>query len=284
MARTQVDHYIPLFGRDFLTATSGWTAEERGHYITLLIVQWEQGSVPAGIDRLELVSPGIAAAWGVLEPEFPLCSDGVRRNPRLGEHRAKCQELKEKRAESGRRGGRPKANGKQNESKPKANCEAKQKPPTPTPTSSLREEIHTHAETDAGDFRQAGWAAEEWDRFVSVWNATARAAKWTPLMAPSDWVDHAASPGWLERARQAMARLPQCLFFENPLAVTKFFQFVDRILAGEFDNAKKHRGVATPDEKPPPKVWKDNYQPAPYRTPKEVAALATGLKLKEEDL
>jgi hypothetical protein len=39
-----------------------------------------------------------------------------------------------------------------------------------------------------------------------------------------------------------------------------------------------------PDEKPPPKAWKDDYQPAPYRRPHEVAALATGLKLKEEDL
>jgi hypothetical protein len=39
-----------------------------------------------------------------------------------------------------------------------------------------------------------------------------------------------------------------------------------------------------PEEKPPPKVWKDEYRPAPYRSPKEVAGLATTLKLKEEDL
>jgi hypothetical protein len=39
-----------------------------------------------------------------------------------------------------------------------------------------------------------------------------------------------------------------------------------------------------PDDKPPPKVWKDDYRPAPYRSPKEVAGLATTLKLKEEDL
>ena len=39
-----------------------------------------------------------------------------------------------------------------------------------------------------------------------------------------------------------------------------------------------------PEEKPPPKVWKDDYRPAPYRSPKEVAGLATTLKLKEEDL
>jgi hypothetical protein len=39
-----------------------------------------------------------------------------------------------------------------------------------------------------------------------------------------------------------------------------------------------------PDEKPPPKAWRDEYRPAPYRSPKEVAALAAGMKLKEEDL
>jgi hypothetical protein len=38
-----------------------------------------------------------------------------------------------------------------------------------------------------------------------------------------------------------------------------------------------------PDEKPPPKVWKDDYRPAPYRRPTEVVALASTLKLKEED-
>jgi hypothetical protein len=39
-----------------------------------------------------------------------------------------------------------------------------------------------------------------------------------------------------------------------------------------------------PDDKPPPKVWKDQYKPAPYRRPHEVAALASAVKLKEEDL
>lgn len=38
------------------------------------------------------------------------------------------------------------------------------------------------------------------------------------------------------------------------------------------------------DDKPPPKVWKDQYRPAPYRRPHEVAALASAVKLKEEDL
>lgn len=39
-----------------------------------------------------------------------------------------------------------------------------------------------------------------------------------------------------------------------------------------------------PDEKPPPKAWKDHYAPAPYRRPKELAGLATPKTLTEEDL
>ena len=37
-----------------------------------------------------------------------------------------------------------------------------------------------------------------------------------------------------------------------------------------------------PDDKPKPVAWKDQYQPAPYRRPREVVALAESLKLKEE--
>jgi hypothetical protein len=38
-----------------------------------------------------------------------------------------------------------------------------------------------------------------------------------------------------------------------------------------------------PEDRPPPKAWKDEYRPAQYRTPKESAALAAGLKLTEEN-
>jgi uncharacterized protein YdaU (DUF1376 family) len=287
----QVDHYIPFFGRDFYASTAMWTAAEVGHYIRLLVIQWDSGALPAELERLELISPGISSVWELLKTKFPTCDDGHRRNARMEEHRAKAQELKAKRAQSGRSGGsKSQANRKQTSSKTQANGQAngqaKTKPPSPSPSpsSSLREEEHTHRTRDAGeDFGHQGWAADEWDRFLAVWNATERAAKWTPLMAPAGWVDLAASPGWLERARQAMARLPACKFFENPLAVTKFFEFVDRILAGEFDNAKKQRGYGQADEKPAPVAWKDQYQAAPYRRPREVVALAEGLKLKEEN-
>ena len=37
-----------------------------------------------------------------------------------------------------------------------------------------------------------------------------------------------------------------------------------------------------PEDRPPPKAWKHEYQTAQYRTPKESAALAAGLKLTEK--
>jgi hypothetical protein len=85
---------------------------------------------------------------------------------------------------------------------------------------------------------EPGWALDEWEKFVAVWNRTGRAKPWTPLMPPDGWADHAASPGWLSKAQDAMSRLPACEWFKDPVAVTRFFEYVDRILAGEFDTAK----------------------------------------------
>ena len=262
MARTQVDHYIPFFGRDFYASTAMWTAEEVGHYIRLLVIQWDSGGLPAELDRLELVSPGVSRVWPLLSLKFPPCDDGLRRNPRMEEHRAKAFELKELRSQAGREGGSKsqanrkqtgKQTGKQNASKPQANSEAngqangqaKVKPPSPSPSPSPspaptpKDECRAHTQEAESDYRNAGWAADEWQAFVSAWNATERAVPWTPLVPPSSWVDYAASPGWLSRAREAMGKLPCCMWFSRPLAVTRFFEYVDRILAGEFDQAKE---------------------------------------------
>jgi uncharacterized protein YdaU (DUF1376 family) len=262
MAQHKVDIYMPLYVRDFLTSTLGWSAEERGHYLTLLMVAWDRGSLPAELDSLERLSQGVTAVWPMLADKFPVGEDGQRRNARLEHHRERCVELKEKRVEAARRAASAKAaamaaraNAEQTQSKRTPNAGQTQSnreaivihptsTSTSTPTSSLREERNTHT-THAGgisDFSKPGWAADEWDRFVSVWNATERATPWTHLTAPSSWVDHAAAPGWLDKAHQALARLPSCHWFRDPLAVTRFFEYVDRILAGEFDQQKQERG------------------------------------------
>ena len=55
----RVDVYMPLYVRDFLTSTFGWTAEERGHYLTLLMLAWDRGGLPAELEQLERLSPGV---------------------------------------------------------------------------------------------------------------------------------------------------------------------------------------------------------------------------------
>jgi len=37
--------WIPLFYRDFLASTLGWSTAERGAYLLLLIAQWETGPI-----------------------------------------------------------------------------------------------------------------------------------------------------------------------------------------------------------------------------------------------
>lgn len=250
----RVDVFMPLYVRDFLTSTFGWTAEERGHYLTLLMLAWDRGGLPADLQQLERLSPGVTAAWPILQDKFPVHDDGQRRNARLEQHRTKCVALKEKRVNAAKRAAAAKAasasvgaTAEQPCSKRRANADQPQgkstatvnhPTPTPTPTSPKGEITHTHTQAEPGDFCQPGWAADEWDRFVAAWNVTERAEPWPHLTAPEGWVDLAASPGWLERAREALARLPSREYFDKPLPVTRFFDFVDRIRAGEFANAK----------------------------------------------
>ena len=222
-------------------------------------------------------------------------SRGVLYSRRL----ARLSEVSKARSKSG---AKRKQNASKTEAKPEQNDQQNRGVSVSDSVSDSFLDTHTHrTREEPGDFGHPDWAADEWARFVAVWNATERAAKWTHLMAPTGWVDLAASPGWLERARQAMARLPACKFFDDPLAVTKFFEFVDRILAGEFDNAKKQRGRGFGDDKPPPtdpakrRYWRgdaqQNMTEAEYaiwrreqRTGGVTTALAKAVTLTEEDL
>ena len=138
-ADERVDVYLPLYVRDFLTSTIGWSAEERGHYLTLLMLQWDRDGLPAELDLLEKLSPGIGSVWHVLHDKFPVEQDGMRRNQRLEEHRARAVELRKKRSEAGRAGASARfaqANAQQTHSNRMANVKH---PPSPSPSTSPSE-------------------------------------------------------------------------------------------------------------------------------------------------
>lgn len=156
---------------------------------------------------------------------------------------ARLAELSESRKQNGSKGGsKRQAKPKQtDEQTPKQNTGVSDSVSDSDSVSFLEDNTHTHG---GDEFRKPGWAAAEWDRFVSVWNVTERAEPWPHLTPPDGWVDMAATPGWLERAGEALARLPSRAYFDRPLPVTRFFDFVDRIRAGEFADPKatpRHR-------------------------------------------
>ena len=248
MARKPDSHHVlPLWCDDLIASCVDMTPACFGAYMRLLCYAWTRGGIPDDQAACHRITGGMEPGdWEAIRCRLTATDDGRLTHERLELERFAVAEIREKRSEAGRRGGRPKANGKQNESKSKANekqNESKTKAPNPSPSLPVREEItHTHTQAEPGDFRQPGWAADEWARFVAAWNVTERAEPWPHLTPPDGWVDLAASPGWLERAREALARLPSREYFNRPLPVTRFFDFVDRIRAGEFADPKEPAG------------------------------------------
>ncbi len=293
---TKVDVYLPLYVRDFLTSTIGWTAEERGHYLTLLMIQWDRGFLPAETNDLERLSPGVCQCWPVLAGKFPVCDDGTRRNAKLEEHRTRCVEIREKRSQaarsaaSGRWAGDASriANASQTHSNGTANaCH-------PTSTSTSTSDISS---PDGEDSQPAAPVV-----------ATSDPPKRRNRSQHHNAVRWTESDGWsgiadTDRGTWAKA-YPACVLDielirasewlkANPTRAHKsnWRRFIVSWLTRSQDRGGTNRSAG----KTPEDVAKRNalerkareferLQPAPYRTPKEVAALAAGLKLKEEDL
>jgi uncharacterized protein YdaU (DUF1376 family) len=296
-ADTRVDVYLPLYVRDFLTSTIGWTAEERGHYLTLLMIQWDRGSLPAEANDLERLSPGVRQCWSVLAGKFPVCEDGTRRNAKLEEHRCRCVEIREKRSQaaksaaSGRWSGDASriANASQTHSKRIANgCH-----PTSTSTST----------SDAG----SSATAEDIQPAAPV-VATSDPPKRRKRSQPKDAIGWSVESGWqgiTDEHRQAWATAyPACTLdielvratewlIANPTKARK--SNWRRFLVSWLTRSQDRGGTIRTAGKTPEDMARKQrlerkalefaeYQPAPYRTPKESAALAATVKLKEDDL
>ena len=295
-ADTRVDVYLPLYVRDFLTSTIGWTAEERGHYLTLLMIQWDRGSLPAETNDLERLSPGVCQCWSVLAGKFPVCEDGTRRNAKLEEHRCRCVEIREKRSQaaksaaSGRWSGDASriANAQQTHSKRTANvCH-------PTSTSTSTSDTSSSA------------SAEEIQPAAPV-VATSEPPKRRTRSQPKDSIRWSAGDGWhgiTEDDRKTWATAyPACTLDIELLRSTEWLKANPakahksnwrRFLVSWLTRSQDRGGTDRSAGKTPEDVARkerlerkarefSGYQPSPYRTPKEVIALAAGLKLNDEE-
>lgn len=248
--------WFSFYGRDFLASTLGWSAEERGHYVALLVVQWEQDGLPKDMKRLELISPGVTKCWPTLESKFPLQRDGKRRNTRLEHERHLAKERSERARQS-------------------ASARWSGKPATPAPEPSVLAENddsgcseHCSEQCDRicdrtcsddasmsmsyspppppppppdamGGETTAGWAA-----LRKAWNAAwGDKRQWRSIEPPPNAIDRLAEPGWLEEALLAIPEIKKgaCSGFKTPPTLRQFCErdpqrgtFVARLLGGEF--------------------------------------------------
>ena len=270
--------WFPFFGRDFLTATSGWTAEERGHYMTLLIVQWEQGGLPDDATRLELISPGLAGCWVVVQEKFPKWKDGKRRNIRLEHERSKSHERSERARQS--------ASKRWESGVSDGDLAEPEKPPDmPTHMPEQCERIClSNAQADAPmSMSMKGTSssarAKDWPALREAWNAGC-GVRWRSSR-PSDTVMAALSEdGWMATAMQAIGHLPKCLYFDDPVTLNQFCKpgFVDEVLGGKWNNRKrrKHESKGFGDSPPPPKAFTGDVAEAFDRTRRKLAAAKEG--------
>ncbi len=95
--------WMPFWGTDFMAATLGWSASERGAYMILLWASWEGDGLPAEPERLFRLDPDIRQAWHLLEDKFPVVADGKRRNARQERERNEMRELGKRNADKARK-------------------------------------------------------------------------------------------------------------------------------------------------------------------------------------
>jgi uncharacterized protein YdaU (DUF1376 family) len=235
--------WFPFFGRDFLTATSGWTAEERGHYVALLIVQWEQGGLPDDAARLELMSPGLAGCWPTVQDKFPKWKDGKRRNIRLEHERSKSHERSErarqsasKRWESGVLDG----DRDEPERPPNMPTHMPEQCERICPSNAKADAPMSMSMKDTSSSARDGDSEKSWPAFRKAWNDGV-GVKWRSSR-PSETVKAAlAECGWMALALQAIQHLPKCKYFDDPVTLNQFCKpgFVDEVLGGKWNNPKR---------------------------------------------
>jgi uncharacterized protein YdaU (DUF1376 family) len=252
--------WFAFFGRDFLASTLGWSAEERGHYLTLLVAQWENDGLPNDLKRLELISPGVGKCWKLIEVKFPIGKGGRRRNVRLEHERHLAYERSERARQSASARWSEKATAQtakadipaasegsecseqcseQCERIPPGICSGdasmtmSYSPPPPPPPPGLE---------TVGE-------QEGWQRLKDAWNAAwGEKRQWRSNEPPEEAIARLREPGWLDEAIGAIPAIKggACSGFKTPPTLRQFCardpargSFVARMLGGEFTDGER---------------------------------------------
>ncbi|MEI8369783.1 MAG: DUF1376 domain-containing protein [Planctomycetia bacterium] len=269
MSNKRLDFFFPLYVRDFLTSTIGWTAAERGHYLTLLMVQWDRGDdgLPADMLSLERISQGVSDCWDLLGEKFPIGEDGKRRNRRLEEHRGKAEQVHERRSTAAKKGNDSRWGDGEDDRKRIAGRSQTDRPaiangspgdpgaiaPRSHPQPQPQPHPHPHPQNTPARFargssREAGGDGSEWEvqgiweTFRKAFNATPNAEPYNALGCPTAAFDIVTDPAFGEGYQAALDRMATSTFFDRPAPMTWFLRHWERLLAGEFQERFEKRG------------------------------------------
>ncbi len=105
---------------------------------------------------------------------------------------------------------------------------------------------------DAAQSEPAGW-----ETLRKAW-AAGTGRPWKLPTPPDKVADRLGEPGWFEKALAAIEALPRCRYFADPVTLPQLVSagFVDKVLGGQFDNAREQRRAAgRPDDRPPPQAF-----------------------------
>jgi hypothetical protein len=100
----------------------------------------------------------------------------------------------------------------------------------------------------------------DWEALRDAWRA-GKGRPWNLPDPPDKAADRLTEPGWFPKALAAIEALPRCRYFRDPVTLTQLVEpgWVDKILGGQFDNARDHApargGYRGPDERPPANPW-----------------------------
>lgn len=119
-----------------------------------------------------------------------------------------------------------------------------------------------------------------WEDLRAAW-AQGKGRPWKLPTPPDKLEDRLAEPGWWTKARAAIAHLPRCRYFRDPVTLPQFVDegFVDKILGGQFDNPREQkpaRGGFGQVEKLPAKEWDDDALRALEATRRALAERVAG--------
>ena len=90
-------------------------------------------------------------------------------------------------------------------------------------------------------------AREAWEKLQEAWRpavAAGHGIAWQARRSPEGFDQRLADPHWLQEALKAIQRLPRCKQFTTPVTLSQICKlgFVEKILGGVFDDAKRVRG------------------------------------------